>query len=254
MPVTRFAPAPTGALHLGHVANAIYVWGLAARHGARVLLRIEDHDRQRSRPEYETALLDDLDWLGFVADEFARQSDREAAYRDVAKHLHEQGRLYACTCSRKTACECRSRRITLADGVAWRLRIDADADETFTDLLRGPTTQTVSGLSDPVIHDRHGNWTYQFAVVVDDHQQGVDLVIRGEDLLPSTGLQVWMGRLIGREAAATFAHHPLIMKSPTQKLSKSDRDTGIRDLRLAGMSAEDVIALAARQLCRSVRL
>ena len=99
---TRFAPAPTGYLHLGHVVNAVCVWGAARASGATVALRIEDHDRQRCRPEYETALLEDLAWLGFEPDAGTiRQSERYALYREQADRLREQGLLYVCDCSRK---------------------------------------------------------------------------------------------------------------------------------------------------------
>src|SRR5262245_2364479 len=109
--VSRFAPAPTGLLHLGHVVNAIYVWGLTKSRGGRVLLRIEDHDRQRSRPEFERAILDDLDWLGFAPDEWAtdafragrclgRQSDRSEIYERALQKLRSAGLVYACDCSR----------------------------------------------------------------------------------------------------------------------------------------------------------
>jgi len=97
-----------------------------------------------------------------------------------------------------------------------------------------------------LIRDRLGNWTYQFAVSVDDFRQGIDLVIRGVDLLPSTGRQIRLARLLGRERPARFLHHPLIMKSPDQKLSKSDGDTGIRDLRARGW-APDRVRQVARQ-------
>ncbi|MCZ7617899.1 MAG: glutamate--tRNA ligase family protein [Myxococcota bacterium] len=152
-PRTRFAPAPTGFLHLGHVANAVYVWGLAQTLEARVLLRIEDHDRQRCQPRYEQALLEDLDWLGFEADVFpaaqyregpcaGRQSDRDAAYRAAAAKLAERGLLFGCDCSRRDvaaaagselarspagelryAGHCRDRGLALSDGVGWRLRM-----------------------------------------------------------------------------------------------------------------------------------
>src|SRR5262245_12349852 len=99
--VTRFAPAPTGFLHLGHVVNAIYVWGIAQANGGRVLLRIEDHDRTRSRPEYEEAIGEDLHWLGFAADEpRVRQSERAALYESALEQLRRQGLVYACECSR----------------------------------------------------------------------------------------------------------------------------------------------------------
>ena len=104
-PLTRFAPSPTGYLHLGHVVNAIYVWGVAKALGGRVRLRVEDHDRIRSRPEYERALLEDLDWLGFVPDEgrypLDRQSDRSTVYQGALRQLATEHHVYACRCSRK---------------------------------------------------------------------------------------------------------------------------------------------------------
>jgi glutamyl/glutaminyl-tRNA synthetase len=268
---TRFAPAPTGLLHLGHVANAIYVWGLAAQERGTVLLRIEDHDRQRSSPSFEQQLLDDLDWLGFSPDRYpasayraghcdGRQSDRETIYRAAADALVERGLVYGCTCARRPRSAesvgspaaypgtCRERGLAPTDDVTWRVRL-AEAGESFSDALEGPQSQSPAReFGDPAIRDRHGNWSYQFAVVVDDRQQEIDTVIRGRDLLPSTGLQIQLGRLIGRAAPARFAHHPLIMKSATRKLSKSDGDTGIASLRASGLTAPRVIALAAQRI------
>src|SRR5262245_3305876 len=100
--LTRFAPAPTGFLHLGHVVNALYVWGAAHHRDGRVLLRIEDHDRQRSRPEYAAAILDDLAWLGFVPDgDIVRQSERDAIYRKALQPLIDRELVYGCTCTRR---------------------------------------------------------------------------------------------------------------------------------------------------------
>ena len=248
--VTRFAPAPTGYLHLGHVRNAKYVWEFAQAHSGRVLLRIEDHDRQRCRPEYEAALLEDLAWLGFTPDDVVpRQSERDAAYRAVLETFITRGLVYGCTCSRaevggpRYPGTCRERGIALTDDVHWRVRFDPGV-ETFDDLLCGPQSQEPSAqCGDLVIRDRLGNWTYQWAATIDDHLQSVTHIIRGVDLLDSTGRQMKLARLAGRETPATFMHHPLIMKSATQKLSKSDGDTGIRELRRRGLSAADVIAL-----------
>jgi glutamyl-Q tRNA(Asp) synthetase len=251
--VTRFAPAPTGYLHLGHVLNAIYVWETARASGsdARVLLRIEDHDRARSRPEFEAALLEDLAWLGFAADgETTRQSERGAVYEDVLDDLRTRGLIYACDCSRadigsgRYPGTCRDKRLPELSGLGIRVRLHPSV-ECFDDLRLGPQEQRPFDQSgDLLVRDRHGNWTYQFAVVVDDWQQGVNLVIRGEDLLDSTGRQIQLARLLGREHPPAFLHHELLMKSPTQKLSKSDGDTGVRDLRARGWSAEQVIAAA----------
>jgi glutamyl/glutaminyl-tRNA synthetase len=269
-PLTRFAPAPTGLLHLGHVLNAIYVWGLARRQRGDVLLRIEDHDAQRSRPAFETTLLDDLDWLGFRPDRYptaafragrcaSRQSDRHAIYAAAAEQLRTAGWLYGCTCTRQDIATrqqpggdpprrypgtCRTRNLPLDDRVTWRVRLAA-GDETFTDALKGPSTQQIARHGDPAIRDRHGNWTYTFAVVVDDLDQGVDLVVRGEDLYDVTAEQIQLARLLGRAKPAMFAHHPILMKSLTQKLSKADGDTGISELRRNGWSAPRVIGGAA---------
>ena len=106
---------------------------------------------------------------------------------------------------------------------------------TFDDAVHGPLTQRPAAqCGDLLLRDRLGNWTYQFAVAVDDTAQGIDLVVRGDDLLASTGRQILLARHLGRPAPPLYAHHPLVMKSPAQKLSKRDRDTGVRDLRAAG--------------------
>jgi glutamyl-tRNA synthetase/glutamyl-Q tRNA(Asp) synthetase len=271
-PLTRFAPAPTGALHLGHVVNAVYVWGLAAALGGRVLLRIEDHDRQRARADAERQMLDDLDWLGFAADIYptdayrrgaceGRQSERDAIYRRALGPLGAAGLVYGCRCTRAKQAAgappagdagerpypgtCRDLEIPAVDGVGWRLKLEPGL-EFFDDGLLGAQQQApTSQCGDLLLRDRLGNWTYQCVAAVDDTVQGVTLVIRGQDLLSSTGRQIRLARLIGREAPPVFVHHPLIMKSAAQKLSKSDGDSGIRDLRLAGWSAEQVIGRAA---------
>lgn len=247
---TRFAPAPTGFLHIGHVLNAIYVWGVARAIGARVLLRIEDHDRQRSRPEYERALLEDLAWLGFEADETTRQSDRSAIYEDAIARLKAAGLIYACDCTRRQSGArypgtCRDRG--LEDGPDRGLRVlIAVGEERFDDLLLGPQTQRpAEQAGDVLLRDRHGLWTYQLAATADDYAQGITHVIRGDDLLDSTGRQLHLARRLGRAEPPVFLHHPLIMKSPTQKVSKSDADTGVRDLRAEGWSAGRVRGYAA---------
>jgi glutamyl/glutaminyl-tRNA synthetase len=267
-PLTRFAPAPTGWLHLGHVLNATSVWDQARQRGGRVLLRIEDHDRGRCRPEYEAGILDDLDWLGFRPDVYptedfrtgrcaGRQSDREAIYREAFEILRAKGLVYACDCTRRflgsagsTQSElrypnrCRARNLPLVDGYGWRVRMDPGV-EAFTDLLMGVQRQDPSEqCGDLLIRDRLSNWTYQFAVTVDDSRQNIDLVVRGVDLLTSTGRQIRLARLLGRERPPEYAHHPLIMKSPGQKLSKSDGDDGVRDLRARGWTREKVLAAA----------
>ncbi len=265
----RFAPAPTGFLHLGHVVNALHVWQAAHDRDGRVLLRIEDHDRQRSRPEFEAAIIEDLGWLGFQYDgPLTRQSERDALYRKALQPLIDRELVYGCSCSRaeilaasaeQPAAElrypntCRERDLPLTDDVGWRLRIEPGT-ESFFDEICGPQVQDPAAqCGDLLLRDRLGNWTYQLAVTVDDHLQKITDVIRGIDLLPSTGRQIRLARLLGRTAMPRFAHHGLVMKSATEKLSKSDGDTGVRDLRAAGWTAEAVLAEARRLAARGAR-
>jgi len=257
--ISRFAPAPTGFLHLGHVVNAIYVWGNARR----ILLRIEDHDRQRSRPEFEAAIVADLDWLGFTWDgPIVRQSARSDIYSQSLDRLRRLGLVYACNCSRAEIAgaqaalsaaddelrypgTCRDRGVMEGPRVGIRVRLEPSV-ERFVDLRHGVQEQRPhEQCGDLLVRDREGNWTYQFAATVDDFEQGVTLVVRGDDLLPSTGRQIQLARLLGRTEPPSFLHHLLIMKRPGQKLSKSDHDTGVRDLRAQGWSAPRVIGQAA---------
>ena len=232
----------------------MHVWK-AARESVpegRVLLRIEDHDRQRSRKEYEDAILEDLAWLGFVADgPLVRQSERNLIYKDALDRLRRQGLVYACDCSRSDfdgGCypgTCAGKQLAEGPGVSLRIRLEPTV-EHFEDLRLGPQAQQPAAqCGDLLARDREGNWTYQFAVVVEDWTQGVNLVVRGEDLLDSTGRQIQLARLLGRSEPPRFLHHELLMKTPTQKLSKSDGDTGVRDLRAKGLTPEQVMQLAA---------
>jgi glutamyl-tRNA synthetase/glutamyl-Q tRNA(Asp) synthetase len=251
--ITRYAPAPTGYLHLGHVVNAIYVWGIARARRGRVLLRIEDHDRTRVRPEFEAALLEDLAWLGFSADgPLVRQSERSAIYERALGELRQRGLVYACECSRTDIGTqpypgtCARKGLVEVAGLGLRVRLEPSV-QRFTDLLLGPQEhRPAEQCGDLLARDRHGNWTYQFAAVVDDWLQGVTFVIRGKDLLESTGRQIQLAKLLGRAEPPAFLHHPLLMKTPTRKLSKSDGDTGVRQLRSKGWSSQQVIALATK--------
>jgi glutamyl-tRNA synthetase/glutamyl-Q tRNA(Asp) synthetase len=270
-PITRFAPSPTGYLHLGHVANAVWVWGLARALGGRVLLRLEDHDRGRCRPAYEDALLDDLAWLGLEPDLGAiaelragpsayRQSDAGDCYAAALERLRARGRVFACDCSRRDlaraegdafneetryAGRCRDRGLEPGAGRGLRVRVDPGA-ERFEDGRLGRREQDPSGqCGDLLLRDRLGQWTYQLAVAVDDLRHGVDLVVRGEDLLESTGRQLLLRRLLSGAPPPVFLHHPLIRKPGGEKLSKSSGDTGIRELRAAGQAPAKVLGRAA---------
>jgi glutamyl/glutaminyl-tRNA synthetase len=248
--------------------------GLGRALGGRIVLRIEDHDRQRSRRDAERKMLDDLDWLGLAADVYptscytagacdGRQSERDHVYRRALAPLVDAGVVYGCRCTRAAQMAasigdqsnqnielrypgtCRNAGIPLGDDVGWRLRLDPGV-EVFDDVMLGRQEQDPSAqCGDVLLRDRLGNWTYQCVATIDDAAQGITVVIRGEDLLASTGRQIALARLIGRSTPPVFLHHPLILKSATQKLSKSDGDSGIAELRARGWSADEVLGRAA---------
>ncbi len=268
--LTRFAPSPTGHLHLGHLAHALYVWGFAGARQGRVILRIEDHDAERSRREYERSILDDLEWLGFGPDapplqelrldpHGARQSSRPERYAAALRELETRGLVFWCDCSRQrvertgsgTGSElrydghCRERGLGPAPGHGARVRIEPGI-EHFSDGLLGAQAQDPSSqCGDLLVRDRIGQWTYQFAVTVDDFAEGITHVIRGSDLLRSTGRQIRLARLLGRDKPPVFLHHPLILGPTGEKLSKSRGDSGLREARGSGLSPEDLIGRAA---------
>ena len=242
------------------MVNAIYVWGLAQVLGGRVLVRVEDHDRIRSRADFEHSLFEDLQWLGFTdpSTPFLRQQDRHAVYADALERLRRVAHVYACDCSRSSfegeryPGRCRGRGLSEAPGRTLRVELD-DTVETAHDLLLGPLEQSPAlQCGDLAVQDRDGHWTYQFAVTVDDLLQDVTLVIRGADLLSSTGRQVHLGRLLraaGVGGAASwpprYVHHPVLLDDDGKKLSKSTGAAGVRRLRDAGVTAADVLGRAA---------
>ena len=249
------------------------MWGVARGTRGHVLLRIEDHDRQRCRPEYEAALLGDLEALGFQPDEPSiaslragapssfRQRDNDGAYAAALADLDAQGLAYACDCARSTfsvwaadhgrawsgpGCPggCAGRGLArAAAGVTWRVALGGGR-EAWTDLMLGSRSGEASAGGDPPIRDRHGNWTYALCVVVDDLRHGIDLVIRGEDLVDATPVQIRLGRLLGRETPPRFLHHPLIRRPDGRKLSKADGATSVRDLLASGSTPDEVRARA----------
>lgn len=269
--LTRFAPSPTGHLHLGHLVNAHAVWTLARRANGRVRLRIEDHDRERARPEYEASILDDLEWLGLTPDEppiaafragrcDGRQSDHLERYERALENLASRGVAYACACSRREILErgagmaddgelrydgyCRDRGLPFEAGLGVRVVMEPGI-EAFEDAIAGHQAQDPARqCGDLLVRDRLGNWTYQFAVTVDDIVEGITDVIRGRDLLPSTGRQIRLARLLGRQAPPRFHHHPLIVDASGEKLSKSRSDVALRELRHAGVPPAEAVARA----------
>lgn len=214
-------------------------------------------------------MFDDLEWLGFldlscrlaVGESPAkfRQSARGALYQRHLDQLIETGMAYVCACSRRDIAAvggdafgeetpypgtCRDLGLAPGPALGWRVRIDP-GEERFEDLQLGIQRQEPAAqCGDILVRDRLGQWTYQFCVVADDMDQDITLVVRGEDLLASTGRQLRLARLLGRNAMPAFLHHPLILKSDGTKLSKGAGDSGVRELREAGVSAAAVREMA----------
>ena len=269
--ITRFAPSPTGELHLGHVLHAWWVWTIARQQNATVLLRMEDHDRTRCRPEFERSILQDLDWLGFVPDALSRasldsspsafrQSDHPERYAAAFETLRQVTDVYGCTCTRammetsgpdgerRYPGTCRGMPIDREGRAVIRARIPGDEIE-IQDLLLGPLLQQPQhDQGDVAVRDVFGQWTYQFCVAVDDLHDGVNLIVRGEDLVPSTGRQWLLARMLGRTEPPVTAHHPLLYAADGRKLSKRDRSETVRAMRERGMSAAEVLAAATSHL------
>jgi glutamyl-Q tRNA(Asp) synthetase len=272
MIVTRFAPSPTGYLHLGH-AYAAFV---AAELGERFLVRIEDIDEGRCRPEYEAAILEDLRWLGLSFEQPAlRQSERHAAYREALDSLAARGLLYPCFCTRKEIAEevarageaphdiatrlgpdgplypgtCRAlgeseRARRIAAGEAYALRLDAAKAAALAGAMelaeRGVRLPVNPLLFGDVMLARKGlAAAYHLAVVVDDAFQGVTLVTRGEDLFAASHVQRLLQTLLGLPAPV-YLHHPLVLDETGKKFSKRDRAPTLRALRAAGSSPQEV--------------
>ncbi len=265
--VTRFAPSPTGELHLGHVLHAAWVWGVAEAAGARIIVRMEDHDRTRCTPAFERSILEDLVWLGYATNDPSlasltttpspyRQSDTPERYQAACNELARRDLLYGCTCTRahlgapgpdgerRYPGTCRGQPIDRPGAVAVRVQLP-DADTVVTDLHRGPLLQhPARDQGDPVIRDARGQWTYQFCVVVDDLTHGVNLIVRGEDLVTSTGRQLLLAQLLGRTTSWVTVHHPLLYAADGRKLSKRDQSETVRTMRERGMTAAEVRAAA----------
>jgi glutamyl-Q tRNA(Asp) synthetase len=273
--VTRFAPSPTGYLHLGHAYSALYAWEAARASGGLFRLRIEDIDRQRCRPEFEQAILYDLRWLGLVWDgPVLRQSDRLGVYRQALDELRRQGLVYPCFCTRsqiRAEIEdaasaphgpsgealypgtCRAvaprdaaARMSRGEPFAWRLDVAKASARTgvlhWHDLRAGKITATPEVLGDVVIARKDVPTSYHLAVTVDDHAQGVTLVSRGEDLFHATHVHRLLQTLLGLPTP-TYYHHNLIADSTGQRMSKRNRAVTLRHLRERHHTPDDVWTL-----------
>jgi glutamyl-tRNA synthetase len=258
---TRFAPSPTGTLHVGNVRTALHNWMWAKKHGGRFLLRIDDTDLARSKEEYVEGIRADLAWLGLTIDGEARQSERFSLYETHFDALKAAGRVYACY---ETPEELDVRRKVLLgrglppvyerkeDGAAtaegrtphWRFKLDHDTPIAWVDLVRGPQHFDPKLLSDPVIRRADGSWLYMLPSAIDDVDMTVTHVVRGEDHVTNTATQIQMFDALG-VAPPAFAHEALLT-GKDGKLSKRLGSLGMDALRDDGIEPETIIALLAR--------
>lgn len=263
----RFAPSPTGYLHEGHLLSALYVWAAAKKWDLSIHLRIEDHDQSRARPEYIRSIYEDLEWFGFEYDSDSIQSNRKPVYDAALEKLKREGLVYPCYCSRKQLeaenpksatgevvyqGKCRRVSTSMDTLVPSALRCDEQPhnlrvivpDETihWHDLRLGDFDENPKKqCGDFPIRDRDGQWTYQFAVCVDDIDERITHVVRGEDILSSTARQIALMRMLGRETPPAYLHHPLIVDSTGKKLSKRELAHSLRQDREAGLSRETLL-------------
>lgn len=267
-PIVRFAPSPTGRIHIGNARTALYNWLFAKKRGGRFILRFDDTDFVRSTREFADAIEQDLRWLGVAPDLLVRQSERFALYDAAMQALREQGRLYGCYETQEELE--RRRKLQLARGLPpvydraglslsdedrakfeaqgrkphWRFKLDRDIVE-WDDLSRGPSRIDCASLSDPVLVREDGAYLYTLPSVVDDIDLGVTHVIRGEDHVTNTAVQLQLFRALGGgKPAPAFAHHNLLATASGEGLSKRTGSLSIASLREQGMESLAVAALA----------
>ena len=265
--ITRFAPSPTGRLHVGNIRTALVCW-LAARAAAgKFMLRIDDTDAARSTEAHVESIREDLDWLGLVPDGEVRQSDRFALYEAAFETLHAAGRVYPCYESEEELSV--KRRIARGRGLPpiydraaltltgeqrhafeaagtaphWRFKLDA-APIVWDDLVRGPQTFDGALMSDPVIRRADGSWLYLLPSVIDDIDMTISHVVRGEDHVSNTAVQLQMFEALGAPAPG-FAHMALLVGT-NGKLSKRDGAIGVGAIRDEGIEPQALLALLAR--------
>jgi glutamyl-tRNA synthetase len=261
---TRFAPSPTGMLHIGGVRTALFCWLYARRHGGEFILRIEDTDRERSTPEAVQVILDGMQWLGLGHDEGPYyQSQRMGRYAEVIEQLLAEGKAYHCYCSKEELDEMRAaqmarkekprydgrcrQRIAPAPGVrpVVRFRNPDDGQVVVDDVVHGPITFDSSELDDLIIARSDGTPTYNFCVVVDDFDMRVTHVIRGDDHINNTPRQINMLKALGVEPPV-YAHVPMILGPDGAKLSKRHGAVSVLQYRDDGFLPEGLLNYLGR--------
>lgn len=232
--VTRFAPSPTGVLHIGSVRTALYSWLYARQRGGSFILRIEDTDKERSKPEFEENIIDGLKWLGLTHDEFYRQSERGGLYRKHLENLIEKGLVYV---SKEEVTEEGQRAEVL------RFK-NPNHSVTFRDEARGDITFDTTELGDFVVAKDFDTPLYHFAVVVDDFEMGVTHIIRGDDGISNTPRQILIQEALGAPRPV-YAHLPMILSSDRSKLSKRHGALAVTEYREEGYLPEAIINFVA---------
>jgi glutamyl/glutaminyl-tRNA synthetase len=263
---TRIAPTPSGFLHVGNILSFAITAALARGHGAKILLRIDDLDRARVNPEYLTDIFDTLHFLEIpwdagpqAADDFeARfsQIHRMHLYNEALGQLAAGGFVFACTCSRKQLneaglCACFEKRIPLdTPEASWRLHTNDSLLKVKSYNGAMIHTQLPAEMENFIVRKKDGFPAYQLTSVIDDLFYDVDLIVRGEDLWPSTLAQIQLAKILDKPAfnEVVFYHHPLLLETSGEKLSKSAGSTSIRYLREQGSSAGDVYSLISEML------
>ncbi len=265
----RFAPSPTGYLHVGNARAALVNFLFARHEGGTLLLRLDDTDTERGRPEYEQGIYDDLRWLGIEWDEQARQSDRFARYAEVAEALKASGRLYPCfenedELAAKRAALIKRKLPPVYDRAAlnmtpeqrataeangkkpyWRFKLSGEA-VSWNDLVLGPRNIKLTTVSDPVLIRADGTPLYTFTSVVDDADMSITHIVRGEDHVSNTAVQIDLFRAVTRAGVPRFAHLPLISGGDGEKLSKRIGSISLKSLRKDGIEPTALAAYLAR--------
>ncbi|MEL6529816.1 MAG: tRNA glutamyl-Q(34) synthetase GluQRS [Pseudomonadota bacterium] len=255
--VTRFAPSPNGHLHLGHAYSAIFAHDIAKSASGRFLLRIEDIDRERSRPELSDEFRRDLEWLGLEWDEVPAQSTRFASYnRFLTEVLREGGRIYPCRCTRTEIAAaakksgpdgpiypgtCRNADIDpLEENVTWRINVERSrqlqpeiVDLSWTDEVEGEQIADPDLFGDVVLMRKDGSPSYHLAVTLDDAVDGVTLITRGKDLFPASHIHRFL-QAVGGLPVPRWHHHELLLDETGKKLAKSRNSPSLADRRLSG--------------------
>jgi len=269
--ITRFAPSPTGYLHRGHAFSALTAFAAAREAGDRFIVRIEDIDATRCRPEYEAAIFEDLAWLGLSWESpVRRQSDHMADYRIALDSLTARGLAYRCFRTRREVVDAmasaphgpqeaftgaalpaaeEARRLGAGEAFAWRLSLLAARDElgaawddlSFVDEIAGPTKARPELAGDIVLARKDVGVAYHLAVVHDDALQEITHVIRGEDLFEATHIQRLLQALLGLPKPV-YRHHRLVMGDDGKRLAKRDKAETLSELRARGVTAADVRA------------